>query len=547
MNTFRIARACLVQPASLMAVALLVINDHFLKAAMPSWLTGKLSDFAGLFFFPFVLAAGLSPLRLKARATGAIAVFITGVWFTLMKISPDVNGFTKQLFTILTGLPSEIVLDPTDLLALVSLWPAWQLWARVCQEAPRRTHPPRRAEWLILMMASLATLATSCPPVPSVDKIIPYEGILYARYTSRDSFDTLSYSADGGRTWRETALEEAPTEVVQQFENFHPSNQRVCDPLQSEVCYRLTGQPKIEQSLDNGATWQTSWELPAARDDFMWRYLNPPDVFGFLPACPQDYVTLHPQDLEVIVVNHQTWVVAALGAEGVLVRAPDGHWERVAVLNADPTPYAVSDAHAFSLMGYEALNWLGGALLTSWLLTALYQRAALTPAHSRRTRFMVWAGVLIFGALLIIWFIFTALYPDAAKNGYTWPMWSLWVLFGAWFFMLLATVSNFWLMLITVIIVSFIVIGLLRLITRFWRSIGWPKIDKRLTRATRVIGLATLIAGYLPFPFWAWGLIVEYDHARYLALAFTLLVWLVGGLWLKRRHNSAAQSGIKVR
>ncbi|MBN2007155.1 MAG: hypothetical protein JXA21_27640, partial [Anaerolineae bacterium] len=47
----------LTHPLCWLAVGLLLLNDHVLKRAAPSALTGKLSDFAGLFFFPFLAAA----------------------------------------------------------------------------------------------------------------------------------------------------------------------------------------------------------------------------------------------------------------------------------------------------------------------------------------------------------------------------------------------------------------------------------------------------------------------------------------------------------
>jgi len=57
MDTLHIALRCLRHPATLISISLLLFNDHVLKIAAPSPLTGKLSDFAGLFFFPFLLAA----------------------------------------------------------------------------------------------------------------------------------------------------------------------------------------------------------------------------------------------------------------------------------------------------------------------------------------------------------------------------------------------------------------------------------------------------------------------------------------------------------
>jgi hypothetical protein len=100
--------------------------------------------------------------------------------------------------------------------------------------------------------------------------------------------------------------------------------------------------------------------------------------------------------------------------------------------------------------------------------------------------------------------------------------------------------NNFWLMIVAAVVVGLIVIGLLRLIIRFWRSTDWPIVDARVTRAGLAIGVALLILSYLPFPFWAWGLIAYYDTARYLALVVTGLVWLMGGVWLWRVGKSHA-------
>ena len=47
----------LLHPIAVLAVAVLVINDHVLKGLAPGLLTGKLSDLAGLLFFPLLLAS----------------------------------------------------------------------------------------------------------------------------------------------------------------------------------------------------------------------------------------------------------------------------------------------------------------------------------------------------------------------------------------------------------------------------------------------------------------------------------------------------------
>ena len=50
----------LAHPLTWLALALLLVNDHLLRVLWPSWWTGKLGDFAWLFFAPLVLAALVS-------------------------------------------------------------------------------------------------------------------------------------------------------------------------------------------------------------------------------------------------------------------------------------------------------------------------------------------------------------------------------------------------------------------------------------------------------------------------------------------------------
>lgn len=42
---------CFKRPSVLFAIGLLLLNDHYLKGAFPSWWTGKLSDGRGCSFF----------------------------------------------------------------------------------------------------------------------------------------------------------------------------------------------------------------------------------------------------------------------------------------------------------------------------------------------------------------------------------------------------------------------------------------------------------------------------------------------------------------
>ena len=74
------------------AIALFVVNDHVFKPAHPGWLTGKLSDVAGLIFFPVLLAAVAELVIPVARrhvgATLLLAVAVTGLTYVAMLVIP---------------------------------------------------------------------------------------------------------------------------------------------------------------------------------------------------------------------------------------------------------------------------------------------------------------------------------------------------------------------------------------------------------------------------------------------------------------------------
>lgn len=81
-----IATRALAGPLPLLAIALLILNDHVLKARVPGVATGKLSDLAGMVFFPLLLAAMAEHVGLRRRGTVAIAAVATGTVFAAIKL-----------------------------------------------------------------------------------------------------------------------------------------------------------------------------------------------------------------------------------------------------------------------------------------------------------------------------------------------------------------------------------------------------------------------------------------------------------------------------
>lgn len=106
------------------ALGLLLLNDHCLKDAglVSPWATGKISDFAGLFVAPVVLAA---VIRVRSWYTKLACLLAVGVVFTAVKLAPTL---ARELTSWLTamGIPSRLWSDPTDLVALCILPLTWR-------------------------------------------------------------------------------------------------------------------------------------------------------------------------------------------------------------------------------------------------------------------------------------------------------------------------------------------------------------------------------------------------------------------------------------
>lgn len=115
-----------IHPLPLLAVVLTAVNDHYLKYQYPGFITGKLSDFTGLFYFPlFIAAVVVLVVRIFNkkfvfnRALLLYVITVTDIIFCVFKLNPEANAvfvkwFSENIFLI------SAVSDPTDLIALVS-------------------------------------------------------------------------------------------------------------------------------------------------------------------------------------------------------------------------------------------------------------------------------------------------------------------------------------------------------------------------------------------------------------------------------------------
>ena len=120
----------LLHPVAVTALIVLVANDHVWKYSHPGWLTGKLSDVAGMIVFPLVLGAALRTVWASERLlAGCVAATMIG--FTLVKLwAPAAQACAWAMGWLQAPLgpviPTTLVRDPTDLVALpfalVALW-----------------------------------------------------------------------------------------------------------------------------------------------------------------------------------------------------------------------------------------------------------------------------------------------------------------------------------------------------------------------------------------------------------------------------------------
>ncbi|WP_245814632.1 hypothetical protein [Cystobacter ferrugineus] len=154
--------SAMLHPLVLGAVAVLIINDHVLKARWPSWWTGKLSDVAGLAMFPLLLQALWEHVSARgersfrpSRTVLVGCVLVTGLCFSAIKLWPLAGagwqwglGVLQWPFLLLQALlsgrpsppvlPAAHTLDVTDLLTLPALLVSLKLgWRRCGTEAQR--------------------------------------------------------------------------------------------------------------------------------------------------------------------------------------------------------------------------------------------------------------------------------------------------------------------------------------------------------------------------------------------------------------------------
>ena len=162
----------LLSPGFILCLTALILNDHIAKAVFHNWLTGKISDVAGLFAFALFWCA-VAPRWKRSIFVAILACFM--VWKTELS-DPIIHLFNRS-----SMLAFDRVVDYSDLLALSVLPLAF--WYE------RRPVRPLFSEAMPLGVAVLSVFAFMAT---SRMHVIEYEDPLPTYIFSRNAWETLT-------------------------------------------------------------------------------------------------------------------------------------------------------------------------------------------------------------------------------------------------------------------------------------------------------------------------------------------------------------------
>ncbi|WP_163266358.1 hypothetical protein [Dysgonomonas sp. 216] len=134
-------------PLFICSVLLLLLNDFYFKYAYANWLTGKISDFAGLFAFPYFISCFLPRYKKNIHAF-TVLLFI--FWKSIY--SQPVIQFINEI-----GIPVSRVVDYTDNIALVCVGLSFLVFSKYT--------PPERFDFRLvyplIIVTAFSFMATS--------------------------------------------------------------------------------------------------------------------------------------------------------------------------------------------------------------------------------------------------------------------------------------------------------------------------------------------------------------------------------------------------
>ena len=350
-----------------------------------------------------------------------------------------------------------------------------------------------------ILILSLSACTPSSHPYISVEKIGIIDKAIYISASQHCVFcreteikTGLVYyaSEDDGQTWEEITL---PGEEIMQILGHDQNKQSAgCLSTNSHICYQITGKEQVEISNDGGATWKIDWQFPIGRKLYMERR-----TLGLSP----DTI---PFDIQTLESNNRYFVIVALGNQGVLVKLPDGNWNRYAVGTAVPIPYQAANfreagdvlySESFSMI-LIAIGSLLSLSLCVWIIVYVNSDKLL------RKKILTSCLVFLFSIVILpSYYIFLSSSPNI---GWLESLHFRYIIAGVRIITNILPFISFWVTWLMVIRIS---------------------LNKDLGLLTLLLSVVFSVILYfcilLPFQLWALGTISVYETAL-------VISWLVG-------------------
>ncbi len=236
-------------------LGLWMVNDWLLKpwlgAGPLGIVTGKLSDVAALIVLSVCLAGVLPAVGLTGRTVRASALALPAMALIGLKTSTTVAAGYVALLETATGRPHQVVVDPSDLLALLALVEA----ARIIGRPRPMTWPNRRRS--PVARAAVGGLVAVVATASSFD----YDD--YDNLTIADGEVVVHNNVEGDGSLVLNPTTGDWTRYPHRVD-FGSKTTELCTADEPVICVRRSGQPMgnaIQESTDGGQSWQTVWQV----------------------------------------------------------------------------------------------------------------------------------------------------------------------------------------------------------------------------------------------------------------------------------------------
>ena len=183
-------------PITWLMMLFLLINQLILSPYFPSFVSGKLSDFALVYLLPllFISTGSLLPFSRLQKIIPWLGFGMTIFLFGFGKILPPINAFIYQTLSTLLPFNTHFALDPTDAFALVMLIPSFWVWKQTSSSEMVLSF---RWKWIFLPAVLVITLADAAAPNYGITCLeYQSDGILLAQTAY---YGEPYQSSDGGK------------------------------------------------------------------------------------------------------------------------------------------------------------------------------------------------------------------------------------------------------------------------------------------------------------------------------------------------------------